>query len=232
MKYNATKCKLLTVTRSRSPIGFNYNLDGSMLESVGTFNKDLGVVIDKNLCFTSHIKSVVSKSNRVCGMIKRSVGYNAPQNVKLLLYKTLARPILEYCSQVWSPHLKKDILLIESVQRSMTNYILNSDVSLSYQERSLQLEILPLSYRREIAYLMFLYKYLNGSIAVDFNELLKVNVSGSHAYLRSSCNACLLLKDSLTRTELFKASYFNRIPQLWNILPSDLRNLHASPTFK
>ncbi|ELU09784.1 hypothetical protein CAPTEDRAFT_100721 [Capitella teleta] len=56
-------------------------------------------------------------------MIKRSVGYHAPQKVKLQLFKSLARPIFEYSSQVWSPSTKRDINLIESVQRSMTKYI-------------------------------------------------------------------------------------------------------------
>ncbi|ELU14566.1 hypothetical protein CAPTEDRAFT_134200 [Capitella teleta] len=108
------KCKLLTITRSRNPVVFYYDLDGNIFESTGTF-KDLGVIFDKKLCFNSHIKFIVAKSNRVCGMIKRSIGYNVPQNVKLLLYKTLARPLLEYASLIWSPYLKKNILLLECV---------------------------------------------------------------------------------------------------------------------
>ncbi|ELT98030.1 hypothetical protein CAPTEDRAFT_142078 [Capitella teleta] len=55
-------------------------------------------------------------------MIKRSIGFNVSTNVKLLLFKALARPILEYSSQVLSPHSKKEILFIESTQRGFTRY--------------------------------------------------------------------------------------------------------------
>ncbi|ELT99686.1 hypothetical protein CAPTEDRAFT_145042, partial [Capitella teleta] len=82
-----------------------YYLDGLILEFVDTF-KDLGVIFDQKLCFTTHFKHIVSQSRRVCGMIKRSIGFNVSTNVKLLLFKALARPILEYSPQVWSPHSK------------------------------------------------------------------------------------------------------------------------------
>ena len=40
-----------------------------------------------------------------------------PKNPKLFskLYKSLVRPILEYCSPVWCPHLKKDSNILEKV---------------------------------------------------------------------------------------------------------------------
>ncbi|ELU00278.1 hypothetical protein CAPTEDRAFT_145963, partial [Capitella teleta] len=47
------------------------------------------------------------------------------RNVKMQLYKSLVRPNLKYATQVWSPHFKNEILSIESVQRSMSRFILN-----------------------------------------------------------------------------------------------------------
>ena len=53
-------------------------------------------------------KKCANKANSVLGFIKRMVG---PKNPQLFskLYKSLVRPILEYCSPVWCPHLKKDL---------------------------------------------------------------------------------------------------------------------------
>ena len=38
------------------------------------------------------------------------------------LYKTFARPHVEYCVSAWNPHYIKDKKLIEKVQRRYTNY--------------------------------------------------------------------------------------------------------------
>ncbi|ELT90846.1 hypothetical protein CAPTEDRAFT_134085 [Capitella teleta] len=78
-------------------------MNGIILEHVDVF-KDLGVFIDQNLSFTSHIDSTVSKCNWICGMIKRSVGFYAPVNVKSALFSSLCRSHLNFASSVWSPH--------------------------------------------------------------------------------------------------------------------------------
>lgn len=228
MVFNPSKCKVLSFTRSRNPFYFNYHLDGIILDRVGDF-KDLGVVFNQNLSFSAHVESIVSKSNRVCGMIKRSIGYRAPQNVKLKLFKSLARPVLEYSSQVWSPVFKNDIHAIESVQRSMTKYICNDFIELSYSSRLKELHILPLSYRREVADLIFIFKYLKGAMNVDFND--EVRVLTNNRSLRSSSEG-LLLRSLHVRTECFISSYFNRICHLWNILPIHVRNSTSISIFK
>ena len=100
------------------------------------------MVVDHTLSFNDHIESIVNKTKKVCGMVKRAVGYNAPSNVKLQLYKSVCRPNVEYSSQVWSPHIKQDIKAVESVQRGMTRFIVNNP-DLSYAERCHKLTLRP-----------------------------------------------------------------------------------------
>ena len=61
------------------------------------------------------------------------------------LYISLIRSQLLYCTQIWRPHLMKDILIIERVQRRTTKYILN-DFTSCYKTRLLKLNLLPLMY--------------------------------------------------------------------------------------
>ena len=62
------------------------------------------------------------------------------------LYVSLIRSQLLYCTQIWRPHLMKDILTIERVQRRATKYILN-DFTSCHKTRLLKLNLLPLMYR-------------------------------------------------------------------------------------
>ena len=228
MSFNVRKCKILSVTRA-GKIEPSHTLNGSPLEHVGTF-KDLGVIVDTKLSWRPHIDHIVKKANRVCGMVKRSVGYNAPSNVKLQLYKTLCRPNIEYSSQIWSPYHKDSIKTLESVQRSMSRYMLGTSDQ-SYPERCEILNILPLSYRREIMDLSHLFKYLHGDIDVDYTSAISLVNSDTTTNLRSSSHGPKLLRVHVN-TETYKGFYFNRIVNMWNSLPSDITCCTSLRCFK
>jgi len=57
----------------------------------------------------------VSKANKILGMIKHSFS-DRSKDIVIPLYKSLVRPHLEYCNQIWNPHYIKDIKLAEGVQ--------------------------------------------------------------------------------------------------------------------
>ena len=78
---------------------------------------------------------------------------------KKLLYISLVRAQLTYCSQLWRPHLLKDITLLERVQRHATKFILN-DYQSSYRSRLLTLYLLPLMYLFELYDIIFVIKSL------------------------------------------------------------------------
>ena len=57
------------------------------------------------------------------------------------LYKSLVRPHLEYCSPAWSPHYRKDKLLLEKVQHRFSR--LFEDLKhLNYSERLRKLKLI------------------------------------------------------------------------------------------
>jgi len=65
----------------------------------------------------------------------------------LKLYQSLVRPKLEYCVQAWRPYLRKDIDLLEKVQKRAT-WLMIKDRNLSYSERLKRLNITTLETRR------------------------------------------------------------------------------------
>ena len=54
---------------------------------------------------------------------------------------------MEYCAQFWSPHLRKDILTLEGVQRRFTRLIPELR-GLDYDERLSRLGLYSLEFRR------------------------------------------------------------------------------------
>ena len=148
LNFNVIKCKVLSFTRNTKPIVFNYHLNGTILENVSCYN-DLGVTVDKSLAFNNHISNVINKCNKVNGMIRRSLGYGAPASVSINLYKALIQPIIKYSAPVWSPITKIQIESIEQIQRNFTRFALHYP-TIDYKERCEYLNMLPLSFGREI----------------------------------------------------------------------------------
>ena len=63
MEFHPTKCKVLRVTRSRSPSIFNYTLHGTTLKSTAS-TKYLGVTLTKDLTWGKHVHNIRAKANQ------------------------------------------------------------------------------------------------------------------------------------------------------------------------
>ena len=88
------------------------------------------------------------------------------KRVILSLYKSLVRPHLEYCIQAWRPHLRKDIDILEKVQRRATRMI-EECKGRTYEERLEITGLTTLEARRTRADMLEVFKILNKFEAVD-----------------------------------------------------------------
>ena len=101
-------------------------------------------------------------------MINRTF-VNKHSNIMLKLYQSLVRPKLEYCIQAWRPYLKKDIDLLEKVQRRATR-LMTSDKSLSYTDRLLKFGLTTLETRRLRGDLIEVFKMFKGFDNITLND--------------------------------------------------------------
>ena len=92
-------------------MGMNYEMGGTILTKTGK-EKDLGVSMNANMKVSDHCRIAASKANQILGMIRRNITYKE-NCLNVPLYKAIVRPHLEYCIQTWSPHLRKDIDMLE-----------------------------------------------------------------------------------------------------------------------
>ena len=70
MEFNSKKCKHLTITIKKNAVDSTYTINGSHMSV--TTEKDLGVHVSTELSWNNHIDSIISKANKMLGMIKRT----------------------------------------------------------------------------------------------------------------------------------------------------------------
>ena len=133
---------------------------------------------------------------------------------KAKLYTTLVRSQLTYCTQLWRPHLMKDILNIERVQRRATKYVLNDYVS-DYKTRLLKLKLLPLCTFLSFKILCLLSNHLNFLLTILISETTSPLAPPTQDYHQAITELLHIHHASNMNRHFF----FHRIPRLWNSFP-------------
>ena len=89
IRFNASKCKALTITRKKSPLNFIYKLDNVELERVST-EKDVGVTITNSLTWNTHIHAIIAKANEGCPILTNRLQWNIIHSNGIPLVKCMS----------------------------------------------------------------------------------------------------------------------------------------------
>ena len=211
MEFHPDKCKVLSISRSKYPIKFDYTLHGYKLEHV-TSAKYLGVIFNNKLTCDDHISNITMKANRTLGFLRRNLQVNN-QQLKSQAYKTLVRPTVEYASTLWDPYTKKNIDQLERVQRRAARYVQNwYHNTSSVTDMPQQLNWLSLQHRRRDAILCMLYKIHYNLIAIPADCL--------QLQLRHTRFSHKLAFHTLQGSGNYrKYAFFPRTIREWTVLP-------------
>ncbi|XP_044597272.1 uncharacterized protein LOC123273866 isoform X1 [Cotesia glomerata] len=179
---NKTKCKIISFHKSNCSILFDYTIDSKTLDRVQTVN-DLGITFDYQLTFYDHYTNLVRSTTKILGFVIRSSKKFKNLNAVKALYISLVRSRLEYASVVWSPTYKKQISLIEKVQRKFVKYFLfkkygvHPDRGNDYLAMCAETNLLTLEERRICASVLIMTSILSNNIECPrFLEIIPIQV--------------------------------------------------------
>ena len=208
-----SKCNVLTIGKIND-CNLQATLDGIIIDCPKLVT-DLGVAYDGKLSFSTHIATIAAKAHRRASLIQRCF---VSRNTHSLLtaFNVYVRPQLEYCSVVWSPHLKKDIELIEKVQRRFTKRLPGMK-NLTYEQRLAKLKLDSLELRRIRADSIWTYKLIFGQLHIDSKAFFSIRYDQSRRGRGHSYKLYLPPCSSSARFNFF--TY--RVINAWNNLPPE-----------
>ena len=176
--------------------------------------KDLGVYISDDLKFNEHIAKTVAKAHRMCGLVFKSFSCR-DHDFLVKMFIVFVRPLLEYCTTVWSPQGLENIKKVERVQRRFTKRFPGlGEVSYIKRLETLGLERLELRRLRFDAVMTF--NIVKGMNCLNFDDFFSYATAGRVS--RNLTRNSLLLAVPKKGIDVRSHSFAVRAVQIWNSL--------------
>ena len=85
LQFNSRKCKAQRITRKVNPVTFEYDMNGSRIDTVSA-ERDLGVFITEDLTWATHVSSQCAKVKKLLGFIRRNTMFITSPVVRRTVY--------------------------------------------------------------------------------------------------------------------------------------------------
>ena len=192
--------------------------------------KDLGVTMSSDFSFNEHINRICRSARNMCSWIMRTFKSRS-SDLMLTTWKALVLPILDYCSQLWSPIKKGLIQKIEEIQKSFTRKIRGRRGE-DYWTRLSSLHLYSLERRRERYRIIYVWKILEGLVPnLEVNE---IRCTESSRNGRMCIIPSMAKRTSTHLTNIREGSFCIDGTRLFNSVPKEIRDLTGVgvPKFK
>ena len=213
-----------------------YNDPGGNPINAKPLLKDLGIWISNDLCWSHQIDRVISSSRQKIAWILRTFAKRDKLTMRTL-WMSLVRPIVDYCSPLWSPKPTNygNIDRIESILRGFTKHVDGLE-NLDYNARLKALNLQSIQRRHERYKIIYTYKIKVGlvpNLPLDPSDPTKSFALVFTDSLRGGCQCNIpnLIRHHNPAQIQRNSSFALTARDLWNCLPpwlSSISNLSVT----
>ena len=195
--------------------------------------KDLGITISDDLTWNSHIDKTIAKCRKLIAWILRIFSRRDIKTMRTL-WISLIRPIIDYCSPVWSPDHKNyfQIDRLEGVLRNFTKKVENLH-DLPYSTRLKEMKLSSIQRRHERYKILYVYKIKEGLVPNLPSHPLKLeSFALQFRHNPRTGTTCFLPNHKqyhLPADTARKGSFALTASRLWNSLPACISNISRYP---
>ena len=216
LSLNSSKTKAMLFHNPRRNVIYPLiNIDQVAIEFVDTFNY-LGIIIDKNLSWKSHISKMTTKLSKTIGIMCRLKNLISSEILRTL-YSSLFLPYINYGILCWKSKLNSVVKLQKKAIRILANEKYNAHTEPIFK----QYNLLKVSDIASLQELKFAYKLQNNLLPAYFqNNLFVQNLSIHNYNTRSAGNLHL----PRIKHEFAKNSIQFLIPMALNNCPACIKD--------
>lgn len=222
VSFNPNKTEVLYFGNDNPPV---LEFGNTILTTIDS-HKHLGITLDDDCKWHSHINNIITSASKLIG-IMRKLKFTVRRKTLNQIYISFLRPILEYGSVVWDNCSQYEKDRLEKIQLEAARIVTGTTRSISINNLYREIGWITLENRRKYLKMILTFKIKN-SMVPDYLVDLFPRPVGNQYNLRNQNDFLTLPR----RTALYERSFVLSASQLWNSLPSNLRNIQSLGLFK
>jgi hypothetical protein len=192
--------------------------------------KFLGVIIQSNLKWDSHISLIKNKISKSIGIMNKAKDLLSTQHLKIL-YQSLVEPYLNYCCIIWgSPNKTTAHEILHKLQKRAIRHITYAQFRTHTKPLFHKLNLLNIYDLCLVQTMTFIFKSTNSLLPIKYRNYFTTTKEMYSYSTRSSQASNLFIAQAKKSCRINTA--IMRGPKLWNALPSYIRSSPSLGIFK